>query len=320
MEVTAVSKRFKVAAAHASPLLLDKEKTLEKVCALIADGGAQGVRLIGFPETFVPGYPYWLGLYPPIAQMAALNEYSNQSVVMSGPDLDGVKAACARYKVNVVLGVSERDGGTLYNSQVYISESGELVGVHRKLQPTMSERTVWGQGDGSTLKVFDLPVGKVGGLICGEHSMNLARHALILQHEQIHVSAWPTFATMKGREAWFDPHVDALSKVHAYTGACFVIVSQDPISQHNLDRIEQMLGHQDVLSAGGARSAIYGPREDLMAPAHTGSEEKLVVAEIDLDLIQAAKIMHDSAGHYARAEVLRLVIDTEAKTPMIVRS
>ncbi|MDX2221377.1 MAG: carbon-nitrogen hydrolase family protein [Rhodospirillaceae bacterium] len=311
--------RFKVAAAHASPVLLDKAATLSKVCALISEAGRAGVRLVGFPETFVPGYPYWLGLYPPISQMGVLREYAAQSVDLNGLDLDDVKAACAAARVNVVLGLSERAGGTLYNSQAYIDESGALVGVHRKLQPTMSERTVWGQGDGSTLKVFDLPVGKVGGLICGEHSMNLARHALILQHEQIHVSAWPTFATMKGHEGWFDPHVDALSKVHAYTGACFVIVAQDPITRANLDRMEQLLGRQDMLQPGGGRSAVYGPREDLLAPAHTGAEEKLVIAEIDLEQIQTAKLQHDSAGHYARAEVLRLLIDTEAKTPLVVK-
>src|SRR5690606_10243929 len=138
----------------------------------------------------------------------ALRELAEQSVVIAGGDLDGVARACAEHRVNVVLGVSERDGGTLYNSQVFIDSSGTLVGVHRKLQPTLSERSVWGQGDGSTLKVFDMPVGRVGGLICGEHSMNLARHALILQHEDIHVSSWPTFATLKGMEDWFDPHVD----------------------------------------------------------------------------------------------------------------
>lgn len=308
---------FKVAAAHASPILMNKEATLAKACALIADAGKQGVRLVGFPETFVPGYPYWLGLYPPIQQMAAMREYGEQSVVVDSADLDDVKAACRTHKVNIVLGVSERCGGTLYNSQVYIDENGALIGVHRKLQPTMSERTLWGQGDGSTLKVFDTPVGKVGGLICGEHSMNLARHALILQGEQIHVSAWPTFATMKGRENWFDPHVDALSKVHAYSGSCFVIVAEDPITQANLNKIEQLLGHQDILKPGGGYSTIYSPREAYLAPVHQGLEEKLVVAEIDLDQINAAKIQHDSAGHYSRSEILRLVIDTEAKTPLI---
>jgi hypothetical protein len=149
--------------------------------------------------------------------------------------------------------------------------------------------------------------------------MNLARHALILQGEQIHVSAWPSFSTMQGREDWFDPHVDAFSKVHAYTGSCFVIVAQDPITQANLDRIERLLGPQEVLRPGGGFSAIYGPREAYLAPVHRGPEEKLVIATVDLEQIGAAKLQHDSAGHYARAEVLRLVIDTEAKTPLIVK-
>lgn len=312
-----MSTRFNAAAAHAAPVLLDKSATLDKVCALIAEAGRSDVRLLAFAETFVPGYAYWLGVYPAMAQQAVMLEYAAQSVSIAAGELAPVLEACARHRVNVVLGLSERDGGTLYNSQAFIDEHGRLLGVRRKLQPTMSERYVWGQGDGSTLKVYDMPVGKVGGLICGEHSMNLARHALILQHEQIHVSSWPTFATLKGREAWFDPHVDALSKVHAYTGSCFVIVAQDPITQANLDRIERLLGPQDVFKAGGARSAIYGPGEEFVAAPHTGLEEKLVIGEIDLGRIRAAKLQHDSAGHYARAEILRLVIDTEPKTPLV---
>ena len=312
-----MTQRFNAAAAHAAPVLLDKAATLARACALIAEAGRSDVRLLGFAETFVPGYAYWLGLYPPVAQREVMLEYAAQSVVVAAGELDAVQAACAKHRVNVVLGLSERDGGTLYNSQAFIDEQGRLLGVRRKLQPTLSERSVWGQGDGSTLKVYDMPVGKVGGLICGEHSMNLARHALILQHEQIHVSSWPTFATMQGNAGWFDSHVDALSKVHAYTGSCFVIVAQDPVTQANLDAIERRLGPQGVLGVGGARSAIYGPGEDFVAPPHTGLEEKLVIGEIDLDRIQAAKLQHDSAGHYARSEILRLVVDAEPKTPLV---
>jgi len=312
-----MTRPFHAAAAHAAPILLDKAATLDKVCALIAKAGRSDVRLLAFAETFVPGYTYWLGLYPAMAQHQTMLEYAAQSVAVAAGELNPVLRACSKHRVNVVLGLSERDGGTLYNSQAFIDEHGRLLGVRRKLQPTMSERSVWGQGDGSTLRVYDMPIGKVGGLICGEHSMNLARHALILQHEEIHVSSWPTFATLRGREGWFDPHVDALSKVHAYTGSCFVIVAQDPITQANLDRIEHLLGPQDVIKPGGARSAIYGPGEDFVAPPHTGLDEKLVIGEIDLDRIQAAKLQHDSAGHYARAEILRLVIDTEPKTPLV---
>ncbi|HNR23156.1 MAG TPA: carbon-nitrogen hydrolase family protein [Steroidobacteraceae bacterium] len=312
-----MTARFLAAAAHAAPILLDKAATLDKTCALIQEAGRGDVRLLGFPETFVPGYAYWLGLYPPLAQREVTLEYAAQSVDVAAGELDAVQAACAQHRVNVVLGLSERDGGTLYNSQAFIDEQGSLLAVRRKLQPTMSERSLWGQGDGSTLRVYDMPVGRVGGLICGEHSMNLARHALILQHEEIHVSSWPTFATMKGSEDWFDSHVDALSKVHAYTGSCFVIVAQDPVTQANLDRIERELGPQDIITAGGARSAIYGPGENFVAPPHIGLEEKLVIGEIDLGRIQAAKLQHDSAGHYARSEILRLVVDTEPKRPLV---
>jgi predicted amidohydrolase len=307
--------RFKIAAAHAAPVLLDKAGSLTRAIHWIEEAGKRGVRLLGFPETFVPGYPYWLAVYSLSEQTAMNRRYFDESVTISGPDLDGVKAACKAHKVNVVLGISERDQGTLYNSQLFISDNGTIVGIHRKLQPTMPERYLWGQGDGSTLKAFDLPVGRVGGLICGENSMNLARHALILQHEQIHVASWPGLAAMKNFAKWFTPHVAALSRVHAYSGGCFVVAAQDPMTQANIDVIETALGAQDKLQAGSGTSAIHGPMGGVIASSED-SVEGLVIAEIDYADIASAKLLHDSAGHSARSEILSMWVDTARKDPL----
>lgn len=310
--------RFKVAAVHASSVFLNRQESIAKACALIDEAGRQDVKVLTFPESFVPGFPYWINLYAPARQRLMHRRYGQQSVEVPGPDIAPVQAAAKAAGVYVVLGVSERDGGTLYNTQVFIDEAGRYVGKHRKLQVTYAERTIWGQGDGSTLTVFDTTYGRIGGLICYEHMMNLARQALVMQGVQIHCAAWPTFASSKGNRDTFDNCVDALSRAHALSGQCFVIVAENPVTQEYLDVLEEALGPQDLLETGGGSSTIYGPAGSPIAGPHTGLDEKLVVAQIDLQDIALSKITVDSAGHYARPEVLRLVVDARPKTGFTV--
>jgi nitrilase len=167
----------------------DRQASLAKACDIIGEAGRCGVELLCFPETFVPGFPYWINLYPPAQQHGIHVRYAEQSVDLSAGDLEPVLRAAATANVNVVLGISERDGGTLYNAQIFIDRYGVILGKHRKLQPTFAERMLWGQGDGSTLSVFDSSVGRIGGLICYEHMMNLARQALIQQRMDIHCAS-----------------------------------------------------------------------------------------------------------------------------------
>jgi predicted amidohydrolase len=302
-----------VEAVHASPVLLDKAASLAKTVDLVAAAGADGIRLLGFPETFVPGYPYWLAITAFDEQQAVNRRYAEESVDLSSDDLLEVRRACARHRVDVVLGISERHGGSLFNSQVFIDDQGRIVAVHRKLQPTLVERALWGQGDGSTLGVHDVGVGRVGALICGEHSMNLARHALLLQRPQFHVGAWPGGGAVRALEEWFTGHVAALSRVHAYTAGCFVLAAADPLSEANRATIEDAFGPLPKLQTGGATSAVFDPWGVAVA-AHSGAEERLVAAEVDLGVITEAKLQHDSAGHSARPEVFRLVVDDRVVT------
>lgn len=314
-----MSTTFTVAAAHAAPVLLDRDATIDKACALIAEAGGKGVQLLVFPEVFVPGFPYWINLYAPLDQFGLNLRYREASVEVPGPEIARVRAAAREAGVNVVLGVSERDGGTLYNTQVHIDEHGELLGKHRKLQPTYAERYVWGQGDGSTLSVFDTRLGRVGGLACWEHTMNLARQALIVQGEQIHAASWPSLSTQRGMEDSFDLQIEAMSRTHALTGQCFVIVAQNPWTQEMVDVMESELGPQDIQPAGGGWSAIIHPTGTDVVPPHTGLEEKLLIAEIDLADIQFLNLLIDGKGHYARREVLRLWIDDEPKDAVVER-
>lgn len=261
-------RRVKVAAVHAAPVFLDVDRTIDKVVELVARAGAEGVELLVFPEVFVPGFPYWINCYPPIVQPGLHLRYHAASVAVTGPEVDRVRAAARQAGTVVVLGVNERDGGTLYNTQVVIGDDGSLIGLHRKLQPTFAERTVWGQGDASTLKVWETAVGRVGGLVCWEHTMNLARHALIAQDEQIHAGSWPSLATLAGFADVFDDQVEAMSRSHAITGQCFVVVAQNPVTQEMLDVMADALGRQEFMTR---RRLVrrHSPDDELSSrPAH----------------------------------------------------
>ena len=306
-----------VASVHAAPEFLDAEASILKAVGWIERAAEQGARLVVFPEVFVPGFPYWINLYPPIVQAGLHARYAAQSVDLNSAQLDPVRAAARRAGAVVVLGVNERDGGTLYNTQVFIDEHGDVIGHHRKLQPTYAERTVWGQGDGSSLLVWQTSLGRLGGLVCWEHTMNLARHALIGQGEQIHAGSWPSISTLVGFRDVFDSQVEAMSRNHAITGQCFVIVSQNPVTQQMLDMMEAELGPQEFQTVGGGWSAIIHPMTPYLAGPHTGTEEKVLIADIDLDDIAGVKVFVDATGHYSRKEILRLIVDDEPKTAVV---
>lgn len=316
MTVNANPRRLRVAAAHAAPVLLDTAACVEKACTLIRQAGDQHIDLLVLPEVFVPGFPHWINCYAPLQQGEINLRYARASIKVPGPETDLVAAAAAEAGVAVVLGVSERDGGTCYNTQVFVDADGRYLGKHRKLQPTYAERYIWGQGDGSTLKVWNSSVGRLGGLACWEHTMNLARQALIVQGIQIHAGSWPALATLAGFEAVFDDQVEALSRAHALTGQCFVVVAQDTVTPQVLQVMEEALGPQDLVRQGGGWSAIIHPWGSYAAGPHIGAEEHLLSAEIDLAEIDQVKAFVDSAGHYSRSEVLSLYFDAQPKPAM----
>ncbi|MFE1406129.1 carbon-nitrogen hydrolase family protein [Streptomyces sp. NPDC058770] len=300
-----------VAAVHAAPVFMDTEATLDKVVGLVERAGREGIDLLVFPETFVPGYPYWIEAYAPLDQQAANAAYAEASVEVPGPGIDRVRSACRRAGVGTVLGVSERLAGTrtCFNSQVFIDPDGTLLGVHRKLQPTYAERMVWAQGGGSTLGVFDSALGRIGGLVCWEHTMNLARQALVVQGQEIHAAAWPGLSTMAGFEAVADIQIDAMMKTHALTAQSFVVAAGNPVDETCLRWMADTVGPQKHITRGGGWSAVIHPFNQYLAGPHTGPEEKLVAAAIDLADIDAVKVWVDSRGHYARPEILGLRVD-----------
>ncbi|PGG99231.1 hypothetical protein AJ79_08623 [Helicocarpus griseus UAMH5409] len=312
MPVNAPTQKIKVAAVHAAPVFMNKKATTEKVIKLIEQAGKEKIELLVFPETFVPGYPYWIECYPPIKQAPALSQYANESVAVDSDEIKHIQAACRSASVTINLGISERIAGgfTLFNSQVTIDSDGILLGVHRKLQPTYAERFVWGQGDGHTLRNFQTAAGyNLGGLACWEHTMNGARQALIMDNEHIHAAAWPALSTMEGFEPVADVQIEGLMKAHALTGQVFVICASNPVDDSCLEWMEKNLGPQNSVKSGGGWSAVVHPFCSFVAGPHTGSEEKFITGEVDLSQIGFVKVWVDGAGHYSRPEVLKFSVD-----------
>ncbi|KAJ6601214.1 nitrilase [Mycena vulgaris] len=309
---------IKAAAVHAAPVYMDKKATTQKVVDIIQQARSKGITLLVFPETFIPGYPYFIECYAPLKQVAAIAQYAEQSVVIQGEEaieILAIRTACRDAGVAISLGISERVAGgyTLFNSQVNVDTNGEILGVHRKLQPTYVERAVWAQGSGATLETYKFGDGyNMGGLCCWENCMQLARQALVEQDEHIHAAAWPALSTMAGFEATASSQIEALMKSHALMCQTFVICASNYVDEGCLTWMENNLGAQDLVKLGGGWSSIIHPFCEILAGPHEGTTERLVDAEIKLGDLAAVKVWIDAAGHYKRPEVLGLRIDKKS--------
>lgn len=304
--------RYKAASVHASPVYLDSGATVEKACSLIDEAGRNDAKIIVFPEVYIPGYPYWIWTHSPRNGAPLFFRLFKNAVEIPGPETKKIGEAAKKAGAYVVIGVSERDGGSLYNTLIYFSDDGEIIGKHRKLQPTMAERIVWGRGDGSGLQVYDTPLGKMSGLICWEHTMDLARFALISQGQQIHISVWPGISALKHdpQSAIFDNVADAAIRHHALCAQSFVICAMTPIAQDTLETLG-FTDAPDMMQAGGGMSGIVGPNGQYIAGPHSGADEKILYADIDLDDRIFIKYACDPMGHYGRPDVLRLLFNSD---------
>lgn len=213
-------------------------------------------------------------------------------------------------------------GYTLFNSQVHIAASGRILGVHRKLQPTYAERYVWAQGDGSTLRVWPVHAGpergtyNLGGLCCWENTLNGARQALIEQNQHVHVGAWPSLSTMRGFEEVADAQIEALMRAHALTAQVFVLTASNPVDDTCLEWMEKNLGKQALVKKGGGWTAVIHPFSPYLSGPHTGEEETLLVAELDLNDLGQVKVWIDGNGHYKRPEVLEMNVNRKQLWPL----
>jgi nitrilase len=309
-------QKFLAAVAQFVPVFLDRDASIDKACQIIANAAEGGVRLIAFPEAWLPTFPYWPRALPHPQRQLSVEAYVHlyrDAVEIPSPATDRLCAAARKGNINVVMGLTEkesRQGGTMYNTMLYISSSGEIIGKHRKLMPTHEERCVWGMGGADDLKVFETDLGRVSGLVCGNNHMTLAKYALLSQGEQVHVASWPA---RKGMRAL----VDVTSRNYAIEGQVFVLCAAGYFTADHVPDDFPLKAQTEWSIAGG--SGIIGPSGEYLAgPVY--DREELVTAEIDFEEIVARKSVQDSTGHYARPDLFRLEILNPApsKNPTVV--
>lgn len=303
-------RTVRVAAVQIAPDLDSADGTVGRVCQAIAEAAAKGAALVVFPETFVPYYPYFSFVRPPVLAGADHLTLYERAVVVPGPVTDAVAAAARSHGVVVVLGVNERDHGSLYNTQLVFDADGSLILKRRKITPTYHERMIWGQGDGAGLAVVDSRVGRIGALACWEHYNPLARYALMAQHEEIHVAQFP--GSLVGQI--FADQIEVTIRHHALESGCFVVNATGWLTEAQIAAITPDAGLQNALR-GGCMTAIVSPEGKHVVPPLT-SGEGILIADLDMSLITKRKRMMDSVGHYARPELLSLRLDNRPAVPM----
>lgn len=301
----------RAAAAQIAPDLVSREKTLERVLETIREAASKGAELIVFPETFVPWYPYFSFVLPPVLSGREHVRLYEEAVTVPSAATDAVASAARDHGIVVALGVNERDHGSLYNTQLLFDADGKLILKRRKITPTFHERMIWGQGDGSGLTVVESGVGRIGALACWEHYNPLARYALMAQHEEIHVAQFP--GSMVG--PIFAEQMEVTIRHHALESGCFVVNATGWLTDEQIVSITPDQSLQKALR-GGCMTAIVSPEGKHLAPPITEGEG-ILIADLDMSLIVKRKRMMDSVGHYARPELLHLVIDGRATAPMV---
>ena len=313
-------KPVKVAVAQISPEYMDKEGTVDRVCKTIESAGRKGAEFVAFPEMFIPGYPYWRGVTG--TRWAEFMVTYQKNSVRIPDDLASILDSAGSAGVNVVLGVSELDSMpgsmTLYNTIVFISSEGRVIGKHRKLMPTHGERMVWGLGDGTDIKVHRTEHGAVGGLICYENHMTLVKSLLALMGEEIHFALWPGYWVAEKHTAnkrRFDPEsdriascdIDSAVREYAFETQTFVISANMYMQSDALPE-----GSFDI-AAGG--SAVVNP-SGLYVVEPVFEEETAIHAELDPEERLATKAYFDCVGHYARWDVIQLVYRASENLPL----
>jgi len=308
-----MTRPVQVAVVQAAPVLVDRQATVDKAVRLIGEAAAGGARLIVFPEAFVTGYPRGLAFGAVVGSRTPegrdlFGEYWEAAVEVPGPETDALGEAARSANAFVSIGVIERDttfsGGSLYCTVLFFDPDGRLLGKHRKLKPTGSERLIWSEGDGSTMPVFDSPAGRVGALICWENYMPLARMAMYAQGVQLLLAP-----TADARDMWL-----ASIRHIAYEGRCFVLSCNQFVGRSAYPErwlsLPELADGDEIVTPG--RSAIVNPMGEIIAGPLEG-REGILTAEIDLSEIPRAKYDFDVTGHYARPDVFRLVVDRRAK-------
>lgn len=323
--IFAGKNRITVAIAQASPVFLDKQKTIEKATELIEKTGRKGADLIVFPESFIPAFPYWQqGYNDPSSEWFNVHvEFQDQSVLVGSEDTDLLSQAARQAGIHLVMGCTELDNAvgsrTLYNTMLYFDRNGHLYGKHRKVIPTNQERCFHGMGGGGeNLRVYDTDIGRMGGLVCWENHMILIRALMALQGEEIHIANWPgTWSGMptedmtyvdresKNPQSYNTSDIEPAIRAHAFEAQTFVISAcgYQPVNEVPNDFPYKQRTNWDWANGGSSIVDPFGCY--VVEPVY--DKEELIIAELDGDMIKAAKNGFDLLGHYSRPDLVQLI-------------
>jgi len=308
----------RVAVIQAGSLIMDKDGCVEKALSLAAQAGEQGARIMLFPEAFVPGYPRGLGFGTVVGSRSDAGRedfarYWENSVVVPGPETRALGEAARKAGAYLACGVIEKDaeGGTLYCTIVYFGPAGEYLGKHRKLKPTAAERLIWGEGDGSTLFTTATPHGRLGGLVCWENYMPLARAAMYAKGVSIYIAP-----TADARDSW-----QATIRHIALEGRCFVLACNQFVTKDmypdDLACRDDLAGAPEVMCNGG--SAIVDPLGRYISGPEWG-RESILIADLDTSMVPKSRFDFDVMGHYARPDVFELIVNEEPRSSVRKRA
>jgi len=321
--MTAALPKFKAAAMHVAPVFMDTEATVDKACAFIKEAAEHGARLIAFPETYIPAFPVWSAVRPPIENHDFFRRLTQAAIRVPGPEVEQLASTARAHQVFVSIGINEGTEaslGCVWNSNILISDDGCILNHHRKLVPTFFEKLVWAPGDARGLRVTETAVGRVGMLICGENTNPLARFALIAQGEQVHISSyppiWPTRPPGQPGAYDIESAIRIRAGAHSFEGKVFNIVASAFWDKNARDAIVQGDAKVAAILDNTPRSVsiVLGPDGTPISETKR-DEEGILYADIDVAKCVEPKQFHDVVGYYNRFDVFSFSVDRTHRDP-----
>lgn len=314
----------RVAATHTASAFLDKSAGVEKACEQIARAGQEGVQFLVFPESFIPGFPLWSALVRPIDAHSWFGALAANALRADGPELSTIADAAAQHGVIVSIGFTELSpvsAGAMWNSMATIGADGKILNLHRKLVPTFYEKLTWNPGDAAGLRVMDTPIGRIGGLICGENGNPLSRYTLMAQGEEIHAASyppvWPFRNPLFGQPYDLADAIRVRAAAHSFEAKVYTVVSAGVLDDATFAKLSDGDHESERILSACPRSSsmVIGPNGETIGTPRT-EEEGLVIADIDLAPLVELKQHHDMAGYYNRMDIHRLHVNARRPHPV----
>ena len=300
---------FTAAVVQWAPSFMNAEAGTERACAAIEEAASSGANLVVFPEAWLTGYPYFEGDSGHSDYLGLWRAFANAAVTIPGPEVQRIAECAGARGVEVILGLNEKDHtDAVFNTMVFFGAEGQIRGRHRKLMPTITEKLIWALGDGSDLEAYDTAFGRLGGLVCFEHQMALARYACCALGVQVHAALWPG-------HGFLDDVIDASIRNLSHENACFVLSAREVMSVDRLAPGVPNLNRPDLWAAHGGSAIVAPGGEYLAGPVFDA--ETIITAEINLEARLDTKWWVNGAGNYARPDVFQLLWDKRPRPPVV---